>query len=674
MKNKKRNAIITCIVIGLILLGSFTVFLLNNSLVDNGLSVLEKKWINDRVNQVLDIRVYNDVPVYGYSGNGVNFDFLDYFTDRYKISFNKISYYTSSNIDQDDFGFFVLNSNEAIGKQDILFDMDHYVILGSDKNYHIDLSDVSKLGILKSDLEIFQKYFSSHVEFIQYDSINDLMDSISKKEVDYISVPVLQNMSDILSHGYDIVYHIDDLRKKYVLRVKDATEYEILRKTYYDYMKKNYQRDYSKNYLSVYFNAINASDVSRKNYNSKVYHYGYVVNMPYENYFNHSFVGTISNYLTGFGDVTYAEIEVHAYPSIDDLKVALVSGEIDFALGNFDYDTLNLDYVTTNTLLDLDYFVLSKKNLSINSIKGLNGENVSVVSGSILANLCKDNGVSTKGYLNTDELLRSLDDESVVLLDEETYQYYKDSKLKDYSILLEDKIKNGYRFLLNSNNSTFNQLFQFYVNSISYNNYRYDYHTDVSLEKDYTMLKMIIFIVGLLFFLAATIWFMNRKSVSNVVTKKDEVLKYIDPMTSLKNRSYLNKNIYSWDDNVIFPQAIIVFDLTHLKKVNDKFGRETGDEVIKKVASILIDYQLENTDIIRSDGDEFIIYMVGYEEQKVKEHMRKLQKIMKDIPKSLGIDAGYSMIFDEVKTVDDAINEAILMLMNEKEKKQGGQE
>ena len=54
---------------------------------------------------------------------------------------------------------------------------------------------------------------------------------------------------------------------------------------------------------------------------------------------------------------------------------------------------------------------------------------------------------------------------------------------------------------------------------------------------------------------------------------KEEILKYIDPMTSLKNRSYLNLKIYSWDENVIFPQSVVVLDLNHIKEVNDKLGR-----------------------------------------------------------------------------------------------------
>ena len=130
----------------------------------------------------------------------------------------------------------------------------------------------------------------------------------------------------------------------------------------------------------------------------------------------------------------------------------------------------------------------------------------------------------------------------------------------------------------------------------------------------------------------------------------------------------MNQNIYKWDDNVIFPQAVIVFDINSIKEINDKLGREVGDEIIKKVASILINNQLENTEIIRSGGDEFLIYMVGYDKDSVIEYSKKLAREMKKIPNSTGAAVGYSMILDEVKSVDDAINEAIIMMEKSKSK------
>ena len=42
---------------------------------------------------------------------------------------------------------------------------------------------------------------------------------------------------------------------------------------------------------------------------------------------------------------------------------------------------------------------------------------------------------------------------------------------------------------------------------------------------------------------------------------KEEKIKYIDQLTSLKNRAYLNSRIESWDESEVYPQSIIVIDL-----------------------------------------------------------------------------------------------------------------
>ena len=59
--------------------------------------------------------------------------------------------------------------------------------------------------------------------------------------------------------------------------------------------------------------------------------------------------------------------------------------------------------------------------------------------------------------------------------------------------------------------------------------------------------------------------------------------------------------------------------------------------------------------------------MVGYEEAKVITYMRRLHKEFKNIPYKFGASLGYSMILDDVKTIDDAINEAVLEIKTNKE-------
>ena len=51
------------------------------------------------------------------------------------------------------------------------------------------------------------------------------------------------------------------------------------------------------------------------------------------------------------------------------------------------------------------------------------------------------------------------------------------------------------------------------------------------------------------------------------LTKEDK-LRYIDMLTSLKNRSYLNDHIEKWDDSEVYPQSIIIVDLNNIAYVN----------------------------------------------------------------------------------------------------------
>lgn len=669
MKNKKLNIIITISVIVLILLIGGIFFGLNYSRDDSSLSVMEKKWITDNENKIVDIDVFNNVPVYGYNGSGIIFEFLDYFTKEYGIEFNKVSYYDIDRANIKDLSFLILNSNEEVGDLDILLYEDHYVVLSKDRNDYINIGEVNSVGVLQKDQDLVKNYFGEGVEYFVYENINQLIEWYNLGQFNYLVLPNNEYMSTILSNSYNIVYHVNDLEKKYVLRTHDETLYNVFNKSYLKYKQDEYVDDYSNNYLNLYFDSKGISDLDRKNYNAKAYKYGYVINMPYENYVNKSFVGTISNYLKDFEMKTDVEIEVVRYNNINDLKNAFVNKEVDFVLGNFDYSGINSDIVVSNTLNSIDYLVLGKNDIVVNSLKGLNKYKVSVVLGSKLYDLCVSNGIETLNYANTDELLRSLDDNSVALIDKETYLYYKNAKLMDYKIIYEDSIDNGYKFVMNASNSVFNNIFSYYISTINYDSYKYKYNTNISIERDYTLYKVVAFLAALISLLVSTILLINRKNVTNTVISKEDKLKYLDPMTSLKNRNYLNKNIYNWDDNVIFPQSIVVIDLNDIKEVNDKLGREAGDEVIKRVASVLINNQLENTDIIRSGGDEFLIYMVGYEEKKVNEYIKTLVKEMKEIPNSYGVETGYSMILDEVKSVDDAINEAILMMNKNKEKR-----
>ena len=178
-------------------------------------------------------------------------------------------------------------------------------------------------------------------------------------------------------------------------------------------------------------------------------------------------------------------------------------------------------------------------------------------------------------------------------------------------------------------------------------------------------------LVGAILIVLAFIYGLNkwkkRDTRKTISIPKGEKIKYIDMLTSLKNRNYLNDNISIWDESEVYPQTIIIIDLNNIAYINDNYGHEEGDKVIKEAANKLITTQIENTDIIRTNGNEFLIYMVGYDEKQVVSYIRKLNKELKDLSHGFGAAIGYSMIHDAIKTIDDAVNEATLDMRSNKE-------
>ena len=83
---KRNNKLIILIIVGIIFIVSLSIFVLNYSKDDSSFSILEKKWINDNSSTVLDVSVFNDIPVYGKNGFGVIFDMLDDFTSKHGIN------------------------------------------------------------------------------------------------------------------------------------------------------------------------------------------------------------------------------------------------------------------------------------------------------------------------------------------------------------------------------------------------------------------------------------------------------------------------------------------------------------------------------------------------------------------------------------------------------------
>lgn len=676
-KNNKNNKIIVLLMIGVIILVFLLIFILNYSKDDSSLSILEKKWINDNKNRIIDISVFNDVPIYGLNGNGVIFDILDCFTKIHGIGFNKISYLSKEANNLKKTKFVIVNKDYKMTKNDILLYKDKYVLVSSGSDVIDDISDVidKRIGVFNDDIGMVSYYLSNtnNSSYKTYQNIQDMVVELNNNQIDYLAIPHNMYLNYILSNDYNIVYHIEELYKNYVLSIEDYNLLNIMKKTINIYNKNYLEEFYNKELLDTFFTYKNINDEEMRNYNTNNYNYGFVVNMPYENIVDNEYIGIISNYINKFKKITNIEFNFIKYDSIKKLRDDYKKGELDVVFANYKLDNLNVDVQSTISILKEKYVILSKKNIIVNSIKSLEKYTIDAVKYTYLYDLLNENKIKIKGYNNTDDLIRNVKEDSILILDYHTYDYYKNSKFKDYKIVYDGTLDQDYSFIVKDvkKNKTFFELFNYYISAVNFKEVQNNYNTDYMISNTtlYSMLfKLICIIVAIGSILIMLVKYnINNKRRNTKISKEDKI-KYIDTMTGLKNRNYLNYNINKWDDNVIYPQSVVIIDLNNIKFINDNYGHGEGDEVIKKAAGILIVNQKEKTDIIRTDGNEFLIYMVGYSESEVVNYNRKLIKELKELPYGFGATIGYSMIQDDIKTIDDAINEATLLMREAKEK------
>lgn len=650
---KRNNKVIVLVVAGIIFAVLLVVFILNYSKDDYSFSILEKKWINDNTRNVLDVNVYNDVPIYGKQGKGVAFDLLDKFTEKYNVNFNKISYSVDSPPEYKEIAFKIVNNNTSLTDNDILLYEDSYVLVSKEKSVIDKITDMKdlKVLVLNEDIGLVSNYLSeaNNVSFEPKDSIDDIETALSEDD-SYALIPYNMYIDVILSNDLNILYHLSDISKKYVLTVQNKTLSSIMKKYYLQYSEKLQKEAYKSNFLDEFFYDKKISEADRLGYNSSSYNVGYISYMPFEGREEKDFVGTLSNYLSDFEDLFDVDFKLISYNNIADLKKDLSSGELDLVFANYNLNGINVDIINTNSLFKEEYVILSKDTFIVNSVKSLKDREVSVVKDSYIYDFVNSNGVRTKTFDNNEELCRSLSSNSVVIVDKDTYNYYKNKKFSDYNVLYEGVLPYEYTFAIRdvNKNTVFAKLFSYYTSSVNYEGVRYAYNTN-STVYDFGVLVTFITVVATILFIVLTIFIVKKKKNKEVSLRNYDKLKYIDSMTSLKNRTYLNSKIKEWDDNVIYPQAFVVVDLNNLKYINDSHGHEEGDTLIKKAASILIVNQEANTDIIRTDGNEFLIYMVGYDEKKVVAYIRKIYKELKELPYGFGAAIGYSMILDDVK-------------------------
>lgn len=91
--------------------------------------------------------------------------------------------------------------------------------------------------------------------------------------------------------------------------------------------------------------------------------------------------------------------------------------------------------------------------------------------------------------------------------------------------------------------------------------------------------------------------------------KEIEYLSFHDVLTGLLNRRYLEEEMKRLNTHRNLPISMIMCDVNRLKLINDAFGHEKGDELIKYAATVLKESCRPEDLVARWGGDEFILFL-----------------------------------------------------------------
>ncbi len=119
--------------------------------------------------------------------------------------------------------------------------------------------------------------------------------------------------------------------------------------------------------------------------------------------------------------------------------------------------------------------------------------------------------------------------------------------------------------------------------------------------------------------------------------KKAELDSISDPLTNLKTRRYFIEEVEKNISAVSAPGlekreegfhhfSILFCDIDNFKGINDTYGHNFGDEILKKVGQIIEKNTRNNDTVCRWGGEEIVVSLPGADEQEAKGVAEKIRK------------------------------------------------
>jgi len=153
----------------------------------------------------------------------------------------------------------------------------------------------------------------------------------------------------------------------------------------------------------------------------------------------------------------------------------------------------------------------------------------------------------------------------------------------------------------------------------------------------------------------------NLLNITNNI-KNIKTQMFIDPLTKVYNRLFLEKrleNIF----HIYETKSVAMLDIDFFKKINDTYGHQIGDEILKYFANTIKNSIRKSDYIVRYGGEEFLLFLPDVIKEEAKFVLYKIKKNLKpykdiNFTFSAGIASEGDELAEMIKIADERLYKA----------------
>ena len=154
-----------------------------------------------------------------------------------------------------------------------------------------------------------------------------------------------------------------------------------------------------------------------------------------------------------------------------------------------------------------------------------------------------------------------------------------------------------------------------------------------------------------------------------------------DPLTGIYNRRYFNEVVAQElvrSRRYAHPIGFLMIDVDRFKEINDRFGHQIGDKVLKAVADLLASQVRESDIVVRYGGDEFLVMLIETDGQteavaeRIQNAVAERNRTNELIPFPVTLSIGATHWIPESETpIEQVLAEADIQMYAKKRRESG---